>query len=107
MMPKAAGPALGTAPMKRPTAAFTKGATRARSRVMAPAIRRRPPMIPIIAAGTTRIMTQKWNAAVAGGAQRSEEHTSELPSLMRHSYGGFCLKKKKKYELSYKKNDNT
>src|SRR3546814_1076050 len=28
---------------------------------------------------------------------RSEEHTSELQSLMRISYAGFCLKKKKKY----------
>src|SRR3546814_9549698 len=27
--------------------------------------------------------------------QRSEEHTSELQSLMRISYAGFCLKKKK------------
>src|SRR3546814_9640162 len=26
---------------------------------------------------------------------RSEEHTSELQSLMRHSYAGFCLQKKK------------
>src|SRR3546814_10197845 len=26
---------------------------------------------------------------------RSEEHTSELQSLMRHSYSVFCLKKKK------------
>src|SRR3546814_10628811 len=25
-------------------------------------------------------------------AQRSEEHTSELQSLMRNSYAGFCLK---------------
>src|SRR3546814_10620464 len=30
------------------------------------------------------------------GAQRSEEHTSELQSLMRNSYAVFCLKKKKK-----------
>src|SRR3546814_4682358 len=29
-------------------------------------------------------------------AQRSEEHTSELQSLMRISYAVFCLKKKKK-----------
>src|SRR3546814_3887107 len=29
-------------------------------------------------------------------AGRSEEHTSELQSLMRISYAGFCLKKKKK-----------
>src|SRR3546814_5747679 len=28
-------------------------------------------------------------------AVRSEEHTSELPSLMRISYAVFCLKKKK------------
>src|SRR3546814_2036559 len=33
-----------------------------------------------------------------GGAdQRSEEHTSELQSLMRISYAVFCLKKKNKY----------
>src|SRR3546814_1511171 len=29
-------------------------------------------------------------------ARRSEEHTSELQSLMRISYAVFCLKKKKK-----------
>src|SRR3546814_5764220 len=29
------------------------------------------------------------------GMQRSEEHTSELQSLMRISYAVFCLKKKK------------
>src|SRR3546814_972539 len=28
------------------------------------------------------------------GQQRSEEHTSELQSLMRNSYAVFCLKKK-------------
>src|SRR3546814_10256910 len=28
------------------------------------------------------------------GQDRSEEHTSELPSLMRISYAVFCLKKK-------------
>src|SRR3546814_1849430 len=31
--------------------------------------------------------------------QRSEEHTSELQSLMRSSYAVFCLKKKKKETL--------
>src|SRR3546814_3686014 len=30
---------------------------------------------------------------------RSEEHTSELQSLMRSSYAVFCLKKKKKKEI--------
>src|SRR3546814_649453 len=33
---------------------------------------------------------------VAGIKSRSEEHTSELQSLMRISYAVFCLKKKKK-----------
>src|SRR3546814_6443725 len=32
----------------------------------------------------------------ARGHSRSEEHTSELQSLMRISYDVFCLKKKKK-----------
>src|SRR3546814_8622499 len=33
---------------------------------------------------------------LAGVDERSEEHTSELQSLMRISYAVFCLKKKKK-----------
>src|SRR3546814_7401561 len=38
-------------------------------------------------------------AAVDGAtAARSEEHTSELQSLMRISYAVFCLTKKKKYK---------
>src|SRR3546814_5928113 len=36
------------------------------------------------------------NAAIARTEVRSEEHTSELQSLMRISYAVFCLKKKKK-----------
>src|SRR3546814_10455957 len=35
-----------------------------------------------------------------GGRLRSEEHTSELQSLMRISYAVFCLKKKMKSDLS-------
>src|SRR3546814_5261412 len=39
---------------------------------------------------------------------RSEEHTSELQSLMRISYAVFCLKKKKKKEpKTQKENSNT
>src|SRR3546814_3398660 len=34
---------------------------------------------------------------VENGKCRSEEHTSELQSLMRISYAVFCLKKKNKY----------
>src|SRR3546814_3827708 len=42
----------------------------------------------------------KWDMGGAGAvigamAARSEEHTSELQSLMRISYAVFCLKKKK------------
>src|SRR3546814_6597467 len=35
------------------------------------------------------------------GPHRSEEHTSELQSLMRISYAVFCLKKKKHCDFSY------
>src|SRR3546814_7313796 len=34
-------------------------------------------------------------ASAIAAMPRSEEHTSELQSLMRNSYAGFCLKKKK------------
>src|SRR3546814_3742410 len=35
------------------------------------------------------------------GVGRSEEHTSELQSLMRNSYAVFCLKKKKTENKNY------
>src|SRR3546814_2367572 len=46
--------------------------------------------------------------AVAGGAgrQRSEEHTSELQSLMRTSYAVFCLKKKNTHIRVHEQNTN-
>src|SRR3546814_5709010 len=37
----------------------------------------------------------KRSRAMWGTVRRSEEHTSELQSLMRISYAVFCLKKKK------------
>src|SRR3546814_9373490 len=37
--------------------------------------------------------------AVDAAAERSEEHTSELQSLMRISYAVFCLKKKTKTQI--------
>src|SRR3546814_5249071 len=39
-----------------------------------------------------------------GALSRSEEHTSELQSLMRISYAVFCLKKKKKQSYNIYKN---
>src|SRR3546814_6195411 len=38
--------------------------------------------------------TLEGRNAAAHGYPRSEEHTSELQSLMRNSYAVFCLKKK-------------
>src|SRR3546814_1032459 len=40
-----------------------------------------------------------WNGLPGSAASRSEEHTSELQSLMRISYAVFCLKKKNIYFL--------
>src|SRR3546814_1778878 len=45
--------------------------------------------------------------AGAGAEGRSEEHTSELQSLMRISYAVFCLKKKKKKEHNKYRSDIT
>src|SRR3546814_5417048 len=38
---------------------------------------------------------------------RSEEHTSELQSLMRISYAVFCLKKKQQYKQHHRDETNT
>src|SRR3546814_1392077 len=46
-----------------------------------------------------------WNKFASMAAERSEEHTSELQSLMRISYAVFCLKKKK--TNSYTRLDTT
>src|SRR3546814_4956540 len=42
----------------------------------------------------TRRRRQRLEQMLFGGGRRSEEHTSELQSLMRISYAVFCLKKK-------------
>src|SRR3546814_8558498 len=44
--------------------------------------------------------------ALAPDAHRSEEHTSELQSLMRISYAVFCLKKKNTLTTSTNDTDN-
>src|SRR3546814_2111873 len=43
---------------------------------------------------STHPATESRIAALEEMARRSEEHTSELQSLMRSSYAVFCLKKK-------------
>src|SRR3546814_5079127 len=53
---------------------------------------------------TGRISDDETRRSVGGrSADRSEEHTSELQSLMRISYAVFCLKKKKNI---HKKNNS-
>src|SRR3546814_13031593 len=44
-----------------------------------------------------KVPARRWRHGIfgAGDHQRSEEHTSELQSLMRISYAVFCSKKKK------------
>src|SRR3546814_4476802 len=44
----------------------------------------------------TRVSRWSGGDRLLGTSLRSEEHTSELQSLMRISYAVFCLKKKKK-----------
>src|SRR3546814_7952654 len=62
---------------------------RASGRASSPRWRRRPDRrAPLSRAG-------RYRAAAGRTWWRSEEHTSELQSLMRISYAVFCLKKKK------------
>src|SRR3546814_5773478 len=57
-----------------------------------------PPTTDIIALGAGGLKTITFSQAVTDPylalVSRSEEHTSELQSLMRISYAVFCLKKK-------------
>src|SRR3546814_3611850 len=50
---------------------------------------------------------RQGDLAVAREQQRSEEHTSELQSLMRISYAVFCLKKKKNKKTSKRRHSYT
>src|SRR3546814_5909363 len=55
--------------------------------------------VPIISksdTGSNTMVSISASCPRARAALRSEEHTSELQSLMRISYAVFCLKKKKK-----------
>src|SRR3546814_10437553 len=58
-----------------------------------------------VAKGVFTGMKAAYTAFKAGATARSEEHTSELQSLMRISYAVFCLKKKKKKQST--QNHNT
>src|SRR3546814_1008876 len=53
--------------------------------------------------GICRLTICELGGTLVISIKRSEEHTSELQSLMRISYAVFCLKKKKKQTTEYKK----
>src|SRR3546814_4616393 len=50
---------------------------------------------PVVKIGLVAALGAKPASAAETAKDRSEEHTSELQSLMRISYAVFCLKKKK------------
>src|SRR3546814_4937925 len=56
----------------------------------------RQPAARISRAGHPDRVAARHHARLPAARHRSEEHTSELQSLMRISYAVFCLKKKKK-----------
>src|SRR3546814_7814996 len=82
-----AGPAHGLHPLGQPCAQEGRARTGNRARRSSSGAHQ-PPSKPTLGA-----FGFLWLAPVQQG-QRSEEHTSELQSLMRISYAVFCLKKK-------------
>src|SRR3546814_7362864 len=57
---------------------------------------RRESHVPILMLTAMGEVDDRIKGLEAGADDRSEEHTSELQSLMRISYAVFCLKKKKR-----------
>src|SRR3546814_2052394 len=55
----------------------------------------------LVELGANRGFIAEQQEMEVAAALRSEEHTSELQSLMRISYAVFCLKKKKKDTTSH------
>src|SRR3546814_10662993 len=53
-----------------------------------------------VAGSSARRSTTRRPPSTSSGFPRSEEHTSELQSLMRISYAVFCLKKKKQKHIN-------
>src|SRR3546814_7435029 len=54
--------------------------------------------------GARKLESERGSASYARRRNRSEEHTSELQSLMRNSYAALCLKKK---TTQHNNNNNT
>src|SRR3546814_7144853 len=91
--------------MGRASRSSATAASRCSAAARRPRKRERPPGAPpadpmnapetIIPAEAPPAQEDKRAAVPLGKRVRSEEHTSELQSLMRNSYAVFCLKKKK------------
>src|SRR3546814_7600275 len=81
------------------TTLFRSRASRCQPSVSAPRPRSVSPTSPSTsnASSTGRAEWPRPDRATPEGTRRSEEHTSELQSLMRISYAVFCLKKKKQH----------
>src|SRR3546814_6910921 len=60
----------------------------------ATAVGRNPVLLLVAWAVLSSVVASRWKG------QRSEEHTSELQSLMRTSYAVFCLKKNNTYKTT-------
>src|SRR3546814_4273409 len=58
-----------------------------------------PTLVYLAQVASLELHVPQWRFAADGSRGRSEEHTSELQSLMRISYAVFCLKKKHKQRI--------
>src|SRR3546814_10489308 len=80
----------------RPAAGMASSEPSTAQKTMAPAIRTDPAVEATSSQDDlSRVQEVPLGPVDVFSASRSEEHTSELQSLMRISYAVFCLKKKK------------
>src|SRR3546814_6231156 len=93
-------PSLGRRPPIRPSARAWARPALVRSRIMARSNSAKLPTICIIIRPAAVVVSiASVSERKPAPASRSEEHTSELQSLMRISYAVFCLKKKKQQHM--------
>src|SRR3546814_7425513 len=95
----AAEPVCRTSPPPTDAASVTASRILALSSFMSLAAPAATPIVPLLAQERNPRAAAPWLEQIMPGraatSNRSEEHTSELQSLMRISYAVFCLKKKK------------
>src|SRR3546814_2063551 len=78
----------------RPLKSAPRISARIQPKVWAGEAPRSPRRCAASAISTPPTAEKVWKASDMTATERSEEHTSELQSLMRISYAVFCLKKK-------------